>query len=61
MAGYCPELNSAWVRKQRTHYASLDRPTGIDEMVRELVAAGELADPRTFDIKAVCEQPAFTP
>lgn len=55
MAAYCPQLNSAWVVEQRAHYARLDTPTPTDEMVKELVAAGELDDPRTFDITAVCE------
>jgi hypothetical protein len=56
MAGYCPELDSAWVSKQRARYARLDTPTPTDELVQELVTTGELADPRTFDITAVCEQ-----
>jgi len=55
MAGYCPELKSAWVKKQRSYYASLDGPTTTDEQVRELVAENEIADPRTFDITSVCE------
>jgi hypothetical protein len=55
MAAYCPQLDSAWVMEQRAHYATLDTPTPTDELVKELVAAGELDDPRTFDITNVCE------
>jgi hypothetical protein len=55
MAGYCPLLNSDWVNRQRTHYAALDMSTPTDKLVRELVTAGELPDPRAFDITAVCE------
>ena len=55
MAAYCPQLDSAWVMEQRAHYARLDTPTPTDELVKELVATGELDDPRTFDITTVCE------
>ena len=56
MAGYCPALASDWVIRQRTHYARLDTETPTDRMVRELVASGELPDPKTYDITSVCEQ-----
>lgn len=55
MAGYCPELDSAWVTEQRKRYSSIDKPTHTQKLVRDLVTAGELADPRTFDITSVCE------
>lgn len=55
MAGYCPALNSDWVNSQRAYYASLDTPTYTQKLVRELVSAGELEDPKAFDITAVCE------
>ncbi len=55
MEGYCPQLDSAWVMEQRAYYARLDAPTLTDDLVRELVAAGELDDPGLFDITAVCE------
>lgn len=55
MAGYCPALNTEWVNRQRTHYASLDTQTPTDEMIREWVTAGELPDPRAFDITSLCE------
>jgi len=55
MSGYCPGLNSDWVNRQRTRYAELDSPTPTDELIRELVAAGELPDPGDFDITSVCE------
>ena len=55
MSGYCPSLDSAWVNRQRRLYAQLDRPTATGELIRELVATGELPDPRGFDITSVCE------
>ena len=55
MAGYCPMLNDTWVKQQRAHYAELDTQTPVDLLIRDMVATGELPDPRTFDITAVCE------
>jgi len=55
MAGYCPMLNNAWVIRQRAHYAGLDTLTPTEDLIQEWVAMGELDDPRTFDITAVCE------
>lgn len=55
MSGYCPMLNSDWVNQQRTLYTGLDTQTPTQELIRELVAAGELPDPRIFDITSVCE------
>lgn len=55
MAGYCPQLDSAWVTRQRELYSNLDTPTPTDELVQELVTSGKLADPRAFDITTVCE------
>jgi hypothetical protein len=55
MAGYCLQLDSPWVMEQRAHYAGLDTATPTDELIKELVAAGELDDPRAFDITTVCE------
>jgi hypothetical protein len=56
MAGYCPQLNSAWVTRQRSLYAELDTPTPTQKLVQELVDNGELTNPRTFDITTVCAQ-----
>ena len=55
MAAYCPMLNSAWVTRQRTLYAGLDTLTPTEELIRELVATGQLQDPGIFDITAICE------
>ncbi len=56
MSGYCPMLSSDWVKHQRAHYAELRKLTLTEEFLRELVAGGELVDPRSFDITTVCEQ-----
>lgn len=55
MAGYCHELDNSWVIQQREYYAKLDRPTPTMTFIRDLVASGELPDPETFDITAVCQ------
>jgi hypothetical protein len=55
MSGYCPSLNSTWVKQQRTLYAELDTLTPTEELIRELVASGELPDPGDFAITSVCE------
>lgn len=55
MSAYCPLLESDWVIEQRELYAELDRPTITDELLRELVDAGKLSDPRGYDITSVCE------
>ena len=54
MSAYCPLLDGDWVSRQRAHYAALDTLTPTEQLIRELVAAGEIADPRGFDITAVC-------
>ncbi len=54
MRGYCPLLDSTWVMEQRAHYAELDRQTPLENLLMEMVAADELADPRQFDITSVC-------
>jgi len=56
MAAYCPQLGSDWVRQQRAHYAALDTLTPTEELIRELVGAGEIPNPEDFDITGVCEQ-----
>jgi hypothetical protein len=56
MAGYCPLLSSPWVERQRSRYAELDLQTPMEELIGEMVAAGDLPDPRTFDITTVCGQ-----
>jgi len=56
MAGYCPLLHSAWVEQQRAHYAELDRQTPTEDLLMEMVAAGKLPDPRSFDITSVCAE-----
>lgn len=55
MAGYCPALEGDWVNQQRTLYAGMDSQTLTEKMIRELVTAGELPDPRDYDITAVCD------
>lgn len=55
IAGYCPLLDSDWVRKQRAYYARIDRQTEIDELLADLVAEGELPNPREFDVTSVCK------
>lgn len=54
MAAYCPLLHSDWVSRQRAHYAALDTQTPTEKLIRELVASGEIPDPRNFEITAVC-------
>lgn len=54
MATYCPMLHSPWVEQQRERYSELDTQTPTEELVMELVAAGELPDPKPFDITSVC-------
>jgi hypothetical protein len=54
MAGYCTALDSAWVNRQRKHYASLDKLTSTEILVQELVDNSEIPDPRNFDIISVC-------
>ncbi|MGB5291150.1 MAG: hypothetical protein WBN41_06835 [Lysobacterales bacterium] len=56
MMSYCPMLQSDWVKKQRAHYAAQNDETPTEELIRQLVAAGELPDPHSFDIVTVCEQ-----
>lgn len=55
MAGYCSLLESDWVIQQRKRYAELDTMTVTEKLIRELVEAGELPDPRGYDITRVCE------
>jgi hypothetical protein len=55
MSGYCAQLDSPWVRKQRAHYEKLDVETIIDQAIGKLVREGELDDPMNFDIRTVCE------
>jgi len=54
MTAYCPQLDGEWVRRQRAYYAALDTPTPTRELIREWVAAGEIPDPRRYDITEVC-------
>jgi hypothetical protein len=55
MSRYCPALESDWVLRQRAHYARLDTATLTSDQVGELVSNGELPDPASFDITAICE------
>jgi hypothetical protein len=55
MSAYCTVLNSEWVKEQRSHYAELDTSTPTSKLVQELVATGELPDPKTFSITSVCD------
>lgn len=54
MTAYCPQLKSDWVMRQRAHYAALDAVTPTERLIRKLVAAGEIPEPRDFDITVVC-------
>jgi hypothetical protein len=56
VAGYCPTWQSSWVEQQRARYRQLDHVTPTEELIVELVANGELPDPRLFDISTVCNQ-----
>jgi hypothetical protein len=55
MIGYCPMLDSPWVRNQRAHYEKLNTETIIDQAIAGLVKEGALEDPMLFDIVTVCE------
>jgi hypothetical protein len=55
MTGYCPLLDSPWVREQRARYEKLDTGSPIDQAIENLVKEGELDDPMLFDITTVCE------
>ena len=57
LARYCELLNDPEIRRQRASYAARDRETPTEAVVRELVAAGKLADPRQFTIEAICGVP----
>jgi hypothetical protein len=54
MSGYCQDLSSPWVEQQRSDYAKRDQRTPMEEVLEEMVAAGELPDPQFFDITTVC-------
>jgi len=58
MARYCKLLQDPEILRQRAAYAARDRETPTEAMVRELVAAGKLADPRQFTIDAACGVPS---
>jgi hypothetical protein len=47
-------LQSDWVKQQRERYSELDTQTPTEDLVVELVAAGEMPDPQAFDITSVC-------
>ena len=51
---YCDALGSPGVLTQREAYATRDGTTVVERRVRELVAAGKLADPESFSIERVC-------
>ena len=55
MSGYCPAMDSEWVVQQRKLYASLDSETKTQKLLYEMVEAGELPDPKDFDITTVCK------
>ena len=65
MMTYCPMLQSQWVQKQRANYAERDEQTPTELLLKELVTAGVLPDPYSFDIVPVCgqsvEHPPVTP
>lgn len=55
MIGYCPLLDTPWVREQRSLYRKLSVETVVGETIRQLVNEGKLEDPMQFDITTVCE------
>jgi hypothetical protein len=54
MLRYCALLNSPEVQRRRSDYAARDRETPTEVLVRQLVAAGQLPDPKEFSIEAAC-------
>ena len=58
MERYCSLLRDTEIQRERAAYAARDRETPTEAMIRELVAAGKLADPRRFTIEATCGAPA---
>jgi len=58
MEGYCALLQDPEIQSARAAYAARDRETPTEVVIRELVAAGTLADPRGFTIEAVCRAAA---
>jgi hypothetical protein len=59
MERYCALLRDPEIQRARAAYAARDRETPTEDMIRELVAAGKLADPRRFTIEAACGVPAI--
>ena len=57
MEGYCALLEDPEIQRARAAYAARDFETPMEGMIRELVAAGTLADPRGFTIEAACGVP----
>ena len=58
MERYCALLRDPEILRERAAYAAQDRETPTEAMIRELVTAGKLADPRRFTIEAACGAPA---
>lgn len=56
MATYCPMLHSERMENQRAHYCELDTQTLTETLVMQQVAAGEMPDPRPFNITSVCNE-----
>jgi hypothetical protein len=54
MQRYCRLLHDPEVKRRRAFYATRDTETPTEAIVRELVAAGKLDDPRGFTIEAAC-------
>ena len=55
---YCPMLTDPWVVEQRRVYALADRVTPNVRIVKELIDAGKLRDPRRFALEANCDESA---
>jgi len=54
MERYCARLRDPEIQRERAAYAARDRETPTESIVRQLVAAGKLADPEQFAIEAIC-------
>jgi len=57
MARYCDLLRDPEIQRQRAAYATRDRETPTEAIVRQLVVSGILADPLQFTIEAACGVP----
>jgi hypothetical protein len=58
MLEYCPRLELPEVQAERRRYAERDRVTPTERRIEELIAEGELEDPRRYSIERVCSESA---